>query len=229
MIRIMKRIPTRAACSLLGLVLLPALAVAQEVGRIDRERGRTMLRQLRGEIERHYYDPAFRGVDLEARAAELETRIDTARSLAEVLASVAQLALHFGDSHTFFVPPQQTVRVDYGWQMLMVGDSTCFVARVEPGSDAAGQGVKPGDRVLSVNGYRPTRRNLWQILYLFHLLRPQPGLRVVLESPAGEQRQLDLAAEVRQRFRVADLTGADGGGDLYRLIREAQEDQRELE
>ncbi|HEX5727572.1 MAG TPA: S41 family peptidase, partial [Longimicrobiaceae bacterium] len=47
--------------------------------------------------------------------------------------------------------------------------------------------------------------------------------------PAGEQRQLDLAAEVRQRFRVADLTGADGGGDLYRLIREAQEDQRELE
>ncbi|HEX6911856.1 MAG TPA: S41 family peptidase, partial [Longimicrobium sp.] len=86
--------------------------------------------------------------------------------------------------------------------------------------DARAQGVRPGDRVLSVNGYTPTRRNAWRIQYVFNVLRPQPGLRVVVQPPGGEPRQLDVAARVGQRARIVDLT--EVGEDIYALIREAQ-------
>lgn len=208
--------------------LVAAAAPAQTVSRLDRDRGRTMLQAVRAEIERRYYDPTFHGVDVAARAAELDQRIEQATTLAEVLSAVAQLPMLLGDQHTFFIPPQQTVSVVYGWSMLMVGDS-CFVDRVEAGSDAARQGVAPGDQVLAVNGYRPTRDNLWQLLYVFHLLRPQQALHVTLRSPGGAERELDLAAHVRQSFRVLDLTGADGGAGIAELIRAAERDADEYE
>lgn len=75
-----------------------------------------------------------------------------------------------------------------------------------------------------MNGNQPTRENLWKFAYIYNLLRPQPGLRVMLQSPGGAPRQLDLEARVRERYRIADLTGSDGGGDIWQLIREAQND-----
>lgn len=210
------------ASSVLGVASISA----QTVSRIDRDRGRTMLRMMRNEIERRYYDSTFHGVDIAARAEELDQRIQQAQSLAEVMTAVAQLPMLLGDPHTFFVPPQTTVSVIYGWSMLMVGDS-CFVERVEPGSDAARQGVAPGDQVLAVNGFRPARQNLWQIQYLFHLLAPQREVRVRLRSPAGVEREVTLAARVRQSFRVLDLTGADGGIGIADLIRAAESSAEE--
>ena len=214
-----------AAWCWLALALLPCALPAQEVSSLDRERGRTMLRQVRARIGERYYDPAYRGVDLDARTAALDSIIQRAATLGDVFGAVAQLALDLGDSHTWFVPPRQTVRVDYGWEMRIVGDSA-YVSRVDDGSDARAQGVRPGDRVLSVNGYAPSRRNAWQIQYVFNLLRPQPGLRVVVQPPGGEPRQLDLAARVSQRARIVDLT--EVGEDIYALIREAQNDAWEV-
>lgn len=222
-----RRSTARAARTLCatGLALVPALLSAQEVGRVDHERGSAMLRQVAAEIRRHYYDPGLRGIDVEGRVAALDSVIQRATTVAEVFGAVAQLPLDFGDSHTFFVPPRQRVSADYGWEMGIVGDSA-YVWRVDRGSDAERQGVRPGDRVLSVNGYTPSRRNLWQLLYVFSVLRPQPGLRVEVQPPGGPLRRLDLAARVRQRPRIMDLTGA--GGDIYALIREAQNDEAEL-
>jgi carboxyl-terminal processing protease len=189
-------------------------------GAHDRERARTMLRQVRARIEERFYDPALKGVNLDARAAHADSIIRGATSLADMFSAIAAFTMEMGDSHTFFVPPRQTVESRYGWEMLMVGDSA-FVSYVEPESDAARQGVRPGDRVLSVNGHEPTRANLWPMWYVFRSLRPQPGLRVVLRAPGGEPRQLDLAARVRRRSRVIDLV-AGGGPDLQSLIREEQ-------
>jgi carboxyl-terminal processing protease len=211
--------PLFAAC--MAAALIPSFATAQSLSSLDRDRGRAMLRAVRTEIERRYYDPAFHGVDLAASAEELDQRIQQATTLADVMAAVAQLPMLLGDSHTFFVPPQRTISVEYGWSMLMVGDS-CFVEKVEAQSDAARQGVAPGDRVLSVNGYRPTRENLWQIQYVFHILRPQRGLHVALRSPDGRERELDLEARVHQSFRVMDLTGMDGGFGIADLIRASE-------
>jgi len=111
--------------------------------------------------------------------------------------------------------------VSYGWSMLMVGDS-CYVQRVEPGSDAASQGVKPGDRVLAVNGDLVTRDHLWQILYIAHVLRPQRWLRARIRSAHGTVRDLRLNAKVEPSFHPLGLTRMQDGGGIAGLIRAAE-------
>jgi C-terminal processing protease CtpA/Prc len=168
-----------------------------------------MLRATREEIEKYYFDPKFGGFDLAQAYVTAEERVDRSRSLPDALSAIAQFAMDLRDSHTYFIPPRQTAKVDYGWTMQMIGDA-CYVVAVKPGSDAARQAVGVGDRVEAVNGYRPARNNLWQLRYMFQVLRPQPGLHVELLSVNGVARELDLAAAVKPRPSITDLY-SDGG------------------
>jgi carboxyl-terminal processing protease len=199
-----------------------------QIDRLDRDRGHIMLEHVRSSIARQYYDSTYHGVDLAARFAAMETRIQQATSFPDLLASVAQLTLDLGDSHTFFLPPRLTTQADYGWDLQMIGDSA-YVVKVSAGSDAERQSVHAGDRVLTLNGYRPTRQNLWQLQYLFRLLRPQRSLQVALQPPDGDARQLDLAARVKERRAILDLTGLDGGSDIMSLIRESETEAKAFE
>jgi C-terminal processing protease CtpA/Prc len=56
--------------------------------------------------------------------------------------------------------------------------------------------------------------------YVFKTLRPQPTLRLGLRDPAGKQRDVDVVTTVIEKKRVADLTGENGGGDIWDLIRQ---------
>jgi C-terminal processing protease CtpA/Prc len=192
-------------------------AKAADFKESDRSHALTMLRDVQNEIQEKYFDPSFKGIDLGANAEIAKTRISKATSVGETLAAIAQFVLELDDSHTFFVPPDQTATVDYGWDMGIVGDK-CYVLDVKPGSDAARQGVTRGDMVKTVNGLSPTRDSLWRLEYLFHTLRPQPGLHVELVSTKGTARELDLASIVRQRKKVIALTGEDSSWDRARLI-----------
>jgi C-terminal processing protease CtpA/Prc len=96
------------------------------------------------------------------------------------------------------------------------------VRYVAPESDAERQGMHAGDQVLAVNGFAPTRESLWQINYLFHLLRPQRALHTTLRAPGGSPREIDIASTVRERTKIVDLSGADGGRDIGRLIRDGE-------
>lgn len=109
-------------------------------------------------------------------------------------------------------------------QYQMIGNR-CFVTQVRPKSDADSKGVKPGDEILSINGYAVTRDDLWKMQYAFNILRPQPGLRLGLQDPSGAHRQVDVMAEIRETKRLTDLTGADGGGDFWDILREAQNEE----
>lgn len=218
---------TVAATVLLGL---PAIVGAQDLSGFERRRIEQMLERGRDEIAKQYYDSTLRGFDLAREYDTARQRIDAASGMDGALAAVAQFALDLHDSHTFFVPPQRTVWAEYGWDLAMTGDS-CFVRHVALGSDAEAQGVHAGDAVISISGYQPNRDNLWQLLYLYRWLRPVRSLRTALVSPAGVARTLDLAATIHERQQLVDLTGRDGGGDIVRLIRDAEkamDEQRAL-
>ena len=165
------RILALAALCLLAPAALRREAAARQLGPYDRDSARDMLRAVKDDLKKNYYDPTLRGMDIEARFRAAEERIKQAQTRDQLIIAVAQVMLDLNDSHTYFFPPFRAARVTYGWRMRMVGD-LCFVTAVNPKSDAASKGLKPGDAVVSLDGFRPTRENLWKMYYRYYLLMP---------------------------------------------------------
>ena len=204
--KVQKIIPlcVRAVIMVLAFVaLLPQIANAQ-LDRIERERALSMLNVVKNDLKNNYYDPAFRGMDVDARFKTAEEKVKAATSLGQAFGIVAQALLDLNDSHTFFVPPRRPETITYGWQMQMIGDK-CYVIAVKPGSDAEAKGLKEGDQVISVMGFKPSRRDLWKMIYYFNLISPRPALAAVVQSPGGEPRELELKAKVKPGTVIRDL------------------------
>jgi carboxyl-terminal processing protease len=201
-----------------AIILLVAQSWSQQqpqISRLDRDRAQGMLQVIAGEVRKHYYDPKFHGLDWDAKVAEAKAKIATTTSMNMALSHIAATLDTLNDSHTFFLPPGHANHYDYGWQYQMIGEH-CLVTRIRPQSDAASKGVKPGDEIMTLNGYPPTRDNLWKMQYVFSVLRPQPVFRLGLRDTAGTQRQVDVTAKIRQGKRVTDLTGETE--DIWNLV-----------
>ncbi|MFT3896203.1 MAG: S41 family peptidase [Thermomonas sp.] len=215
----------------LCLCIPASLALAQgapgKMREADRQRLQGMFEDVVREIRENYYDPAFAGRDPAAMATAARQRIDAAHSNGEALAAIAQYTLDFDDSHTYFIPPFQNIDVDYGWEAGIVGERG-MILEVDRGSDAQKQGVHPGDLLESINGMQVTRDTLWKIEYIFDVLRPQPGLHVVLRAPDGTARELDLAAEVKARSKVLALQGEDADNGWARIDDRSDRYRREF-
>jgi len=196
-------------------------AVSQKISSFDRDRDETMLNVIAADVKKHYYDPKLHGVEWDGKVREMKQRIDQAESSNKGLSEIAALLDSLNDSHTFFLPPQHAYRTDYGWNGQLIGGRS-YVMRVRPGSDAESKGVKPGDEILSINGYTPTKENFWKMEYVFNTLRPQAGLHLELRDPSGKKRTVDAAANFKESTRVKDLTGASGGNDIWDLFREEE-------
>jgi C-terminal processing protease CtpA/Prc len=208
----------------LSLAFFAWAAWSQDMSKLDRGRAEDILHVVGNEVRKHYYDPKFHGLDWDAKIAEAKKKIDEARSFNGAMSAIAAMLGALDDSHTFFIPPQHAYRHDFGWQYQVIGPH-CFVTRVRPKSDAEVKGVKPGDEVLSINGYIPDRDDIWTMQYVFSVLRPQPVLHVMLRDSAGNQRQIDVAAKVREVRHLIDLTGQDGASDIWGMVRQDETDE----
>jgi carboxyl-terminal processing protease len=191
--------------SLAAIALVPATARSQSLDRIERERALSMLKVVKSELKDNYYDPTFRGMDVETRFKTAEDKIKTAASLGQAFGIIAQTLLDLDDSHTVFIPPRRPERINYGWQMQMIGDK-CFVVAVKPGSDAAKQGLKEGDQVISLMGFKPSRKEFWKMRYYYNLISPRPALHAVVQSPGAEPRELEAKAKIKPGTVVLNLT-----------------------
>jgi C-terminal processing protease CtpA/Prc len=189
---------------------------------LDRDRGRNMLEMVKRDIRKNYYDPAFHGIDLDARFKAADEKIKQATGLGQIFGIIAQVLVEFNDSHTRFYPPSWSARTEYGWQMQMIGDN-CYVVAVKPGSDAEAKGLKPGDMIYSINSYTPTRQTLPTLRYIYYTLSPQKSLQVLAQSPGGQPRQLEIMAKVQQGKQVINLT-AIGDSDINDFIREIEKE-----
>ena len=211
----------RALC--LALTICAALlpAQAQTLGGYDRARGEAILDAVKEDLKNSYYDPAYRGMDLNARFKAAEEKLKQATSLGQMFGVIAQVLMELDDSHTFFIPPQRVSRTDYGWQMQIVGDR-CFVTAIRPKSDAEAKGLQVGDEVLKSDGFVPTRDSLWKLKYVYYSLKPRDAVRLVIKKPDGKESQLDVLARVRPGKQVIDLTGQD----IWEMIREVEAEDR---
>lgn len=211
----MKQFPVVVALA----IVATGTAQAVQITSLDRDRGVGMLRGIRKDLEQRYYDSTFHGLNLAALFDSAERDIRAAPSNGDIFGIIAGTLLRLNDSHTRFLPPSRVDGVDYGWRMRMVGD-TAYIVDVEPGSDAETQGLKPGDAVLGVDRYRPTRRDFRNLLYLYAALFPQAGVTLVVRSPdsGAVPRRLYARARVIPGKGILEIGGRDGG-DYWDLVR----------
>jgi carboxyl-terminal processing protease len=199
----------------------PRAARAQTLS-YERDRGVAMLEVIKSDIRKNYYDPNFHGVDLDARFKAAAEKIKQSNSVGQIQSIIAQVLVDFDDSHLFFLPPGKAARTEYGWQMQMIGDK-CYVSAVQPKSDAEAQGLAPGDEVYSLDGYEPTRDNLWKMKYFYYSLRPKPVVKLVVVKPDGKRRELEVKSKITEG-RV--IRGNVPGTDFGEFEREAEENAR---
>jgi carboxyl-terminal processing protease len=187
---------------LMRLLICAAVAIgavnAPQLSSFDRGNSQSMLKQIKEDLTKNYYDPTFHGMDVEKTFSEASERLKAAKTVGEASAILADTLLRLDDSHTKFYPPERLTRVEYGWSAKMIGDAA-FVSRVKKGSDAERKGLAVGDRVLAWNRFEPTRANLWQIKYVYRHIRPQQLQRVIVRKPAGSEQSIDVESDVQER------------------------------
>ncbi|MCM3873408.1 MAG: S41 family peptidase [Pyrinomonadaceae bacterium] len=210
------------AFGLVGLVVAPQSLHGQGFDQIERGRALSMLSIVKSDLKNNYYDPNFRGMDVEARFKTAEEKVKQATSLSQAFGIIAQTLLDLNDSHTKFFPPSRPESINYGWRMQMIGDK-CYVVAVKPDSDAEAKGLKEGDLLLALERFKPTRRDLWKMRYYYSALSPRPALRVLVQSPGGEPRDLELKAKIKHGQVVRNLTTDI---EINDYIREIEDDFR---
>jgi C-terminal processing protease CtpA/Prc len=168
-------------------------AAAQDIT-FKREQAEIMVNQVAEDVAKHYYDPKLHGVDWDAKLREALQKIGKATSNNLAFANIAAMVDTLDDSHTYFIPPPRSFTFDYGWRIEAIGER-CLVTRVRPQTDAATK-VHPGDEVLAINDYKPTRATIYRIGYLLNVLRPQSKIEVTVLSEAGEVRRFEIVPKV---------------------------------
>jgi carboxyl-terminal processing protease len=207
-----------------GFLSLAVAARAAAPPQRELDTVRDMLRPVKETLRTEYYDPSFTGIAFHAIFADAEQRLATARNVSEATAIIAQAVVNLGDSHTYFIPPARPAKVKYGWQLRTVG-ANVHVGAVQPGSDAEKQGIRPGERVLAVNGMPATRESLRLLRYLLLGLRPVPTVTVRLQSPDSTAREVQFASEIKIQPRTLSLVD---GADWLRLTLESEDAESKL-
>ncbi len=198
-------------------------ATAPAFTEFDLSRARGMLRLARDETIKYFYDPARVGHAFSAQCDQVDQALASARSNGEAQMMIAQVFLDIGDSHTRLAPPARQDTVNHHWKFHAVGPDL-YISEVDRGSDAEKKGLHRGDKVLAIDGMAPTRGNRWIMQYLLYGLAPRAGMRLIVQAPGQEPRQIEVSGEVRRGTAVRDLQNAQ---DYYQLVEEAeQEDAR---
>jgi carboxyl-terminal processing protease len=179
----------------LGL-LQPLNTSAQKPSRVEIGQWRDVLRVVKTELKDSYYDPNFNGVDIDVRFKTAEEKMANAASLEQLNGIIAQVLLDLNDSHTYFLPPHGSTRMEYGWRMQPVGDD-CYVGAVRPGSDAEAKGLRAGDKVLSIDGKPMDRSKIWLANYFYYKLQRQTAMTLLVEKPDKRQQELAIKAKMR--------------------------------
>jgi len=192
------------------MLLVPSTGIAQEkAGPYDpkseaafnRVRGLNILGQLKEVLKAEYYDPKFRGIDLEKRFKEAEDRIKTQDKNWQIYRTIASVIAELKDSHTVFYPPDRLFRVEYGFTTMMIGPK-CYIVDVNKGSDADAKAIKPGDEVLSISGVVPARETYNDINYIIYGLDPQEPSFSILQERTASNARLKLS---RNSFRQSSV------------------------
>src|SRR5215471_16278340 len=100
------------------LILACGLALQLQAGDDKFERGRMedVMDVVIKDIQKNFYDPGLKGVDWKGITDKARQRIRQADHLGDMIAAISSVPYQLSDSHTYFIPPGRSARVDYGFE-----------------------------------------------------------------------------------------------------------------
>jgi C-terminal processing protease CtpA/Prc len=185
-------------------LFIVSIAPAQKMDGVARQQVMSMLKNVKKAIKDDYYDPGFKGMDIDARFKTAEEKLKTTETLGQAFAVIAQAVVDLNDSHTRFYPPARNALNEYGWRMKMFGDKA-FITGVKEKSDAEAKGLKTGDQVLKLNGFTPSRGDLWKMIYYYQVISPQTRVVMDIRQPDGETKQLEIESKITPLKRIVNF------------------------
>lgn len=153
-------------------------------------------------IRANYVDPGFNGLDWDAIRAEYRFRISTAQSWQDFYPLMMEMVGRLNDGHSAFLPPRQasalqSYRLGSGKSAIVglaanlrkMPDQSLLVLQVIPNSQTEAV-IKPGDRIVAIEGVRLDREDR------SHLLYGEAGLvRFTVQPPGGAPREVSIERE----------------------------------
>jgi C-terminal processing protease CtpA/Prc len=142
------------------LILASVLAVSA-VARAE-DTPRPPLAEIDRIIREGFYDAKLKGVDWSAAVQRASAELAKATTPAEHDAAYDRLLATLQDSHTFRVPAGRLPERGWGTTGLRIGkDGDGYAVKgVLPGSSAERVGMRPGDRVLEIDGVKYGRERV---------------------------------------------------------------------
>lgn len=210
------------------LTLAFALLFSASIGsatdlKMERSRAQKILEIVAKDIESNFYDPTLKGLDWKNLVSETDQKIANAQSVSEAYTSLFALINQLDDSHTVFLPPGRAADIRFGFNAKAIGDKVLVYEVTKKGA-AESAGLKPGDELLTVNGFNADRRTFRMMMLYLRVLRPVTVMELTYRRGTAEPQKVRIEARVEQKSLVTDLSD---GSDIWRLVREEENNERE--
>jgi C-terminal processing protease CtpA/Prc len=209
----------RSLLCLLVILIATLSAFSQNI-KFEKDRHISILKMIKEDVKKQYYDPNFRGINLDEKFTLAEEKIKQAASIGQMSGIIAQTLVDFKDSHLFFVPPGKANKTKYGFEIQMLGDK-CFVTKLHEKSDAYKKGLRIGDEIVSIDKIVPDRNNIWLINYFYRALRPRPGLSLEVLKDDNKISPILIESKIVQGRLLLDLAGS--ASDFSQYLRESED------
>jgi C-terminal peptidase prc len=206
------------------LFIFAPLLSAQNLN-FEKARMKDILDTVSGDVSKYYFDPTLNGLDWKAKVAEARAKIDKAQTNSQMITAIFALVDSLHDSHTVFLPPQRAVHTTFEFEALPIGDHI-LVKKVEKKGAAEKSGLKTGDEIVMLNGYRPTRENFSLMMLYFRALLPVSSMQLVVNRPGEGQKEIQLVGTQHMGSIITDLTKLD---TIWQLIREEEMEEKSNE
>ncbi|MGQ0562106.1 MAG: S41 family peptidase [Gemmatimonadota bacterium] len=152
-------------------------------------------------LKRGYYDPAFRGINVDSLHQAARDELRRAQTAQQRYRAISRLMESLDDSHTQFVVNSRIGLWDYHLGFRFFGDSP-LVTNVDAGSQADCAGLRLGDEIVEFSGQRLTRSNHGRVVAEFLAADSIQPLELRVRGVDGGMSTLILRADTTGMLKM---------------------------
>ncbi len=114
------------------------------------------------------------------------------------MAGIASVPYQLNDSHTYFIPPGRSARVDYGFEAEPFGKDI-LVYELKKDGPAIKSDLQLGDKIVAMDGFAAKRENFFEMTRYFEFLNPANELTLQIIRGNDAPRTIKIPAKIEQR------------------------------